>query len=39
MEAVIALRTKGGAHSTPKGKKGYNRRSEKSALRKESLYV
>lgn len=39
MDAVILLRTKGGAHSTPKGKKGYNRNAAKAQLRKETHHV
>lgn len=30
------MHNSGGAHSTPKGKKGYNRRAEKARIRKES---
>ena len=33
-EAVALLRSRGGAHSSKKGKKGYDRNEEKSALRK-----
>jgi hypothetical protein len=35
MEAVQLLRSKGGAQSTPSGKKGYNRKQVKDQLRKE----
>lgn len=34
MEAVNALRHKGGAHSSPKGRNGYDRNKEKEAFRK-----
>jgi hypothetical protein len=37
MELVTFLRSNsGGAHTTPKGKKGYNRKAEKVRMRKES---
>ena len=35
MEAVLMLRGKGGAHTTEKGKKGYNRNADKARMRKE----
>jgi hypothetical protein len=35
-EAVTKLRSGGGPHSTPKGKKGYDRKQEKKTLQKES---
>ncbi len=34
MEAVEILRHKGGAHSSPKGRRGYDRNKEKRELRK-----
>lgn len=33
MEAVNALRHKGGAHSSKKGKRGYDRNNEKREIR------
>jgi hypothetical protein len=39
MEAVLAMRSKGGAQSSPKGKKGYNRNAEKTRMRKEFSHV
>lgn len=33
MEAVNLLRSRGGAHSLPKGKKGYDRNKEKREVR------
>ena len=38
MEAVMKLRKGGGAHSSPKGKRGYDRNREKSNLQKEVCY-
>ena len=35
MEAVQVLRSKGGAHSTKKGAKGYDRKKEKQKTRRE----
>ena len=37
MEVVVKLRKGGGAHSSPKGKRGYDRNREKSNLRKETF--
>ena len=34
-ETIQTLRTKGGAHSTKKGKKGYNRKREKISHHKD----
>ena len=36
IEIVEVLRHKGGAHSSPKGEKGYDRNQEKRQLNKEA---
>ena len=36
MEAVMLLRSKGGAQGTPKGSRGYNRQQAKAITRKEN---
>lgn len=37
MDVVMKLRKGGGAHSSPKGKRGYDRNREKSNQRKETF--